>query len=70
MAFEVRDYMFNPQGLHGGIAAFALDVAMGHLTKHVCGKGGLTLEMKVQYMRPARPGPVRCVGRSAAVNSA
>ncbi len=64
VAFEVRDYMFNPQGsLHGGVAAVALDVSMGHLIHHVAGEAGLTLEMKIQYMRPARPGPVRCVGR-------
>ncbi len=64
VAFSVRDYMFNPQGsLHGGIAASALDVSMGHLIHHVTGKPGLTLEMKVQYMRPARPGPVVCTGR-------
>ena len=64
VAFEVRDYMSNPQGsLHGGITAVALDVSMGHLIHHVCGEGGLTLEMKIQYMRPARPGPVRCTGR-------
>ena len=64
VAFEVRDYVLNPQGsLHGGIAAVALDVSMGHLIHHVTGEPGLTLEMKVQYMRPAAPGPVRCVGR-------
>jgi uncharacterized protein (TIGR00369 family) len=64
VAFDVRDYMFNPQGtLHGGLAAVALDVSMGHLIHHVTGEPGLTLEMKVQYMRPARPGPVACVGR-------
>ncbi len=64
VAFTVRDYMLNPQGsLHGGIAAVALDVSMGHLIHHAAGRGGLTLEMKVQYTRPARPGPVRCVGR-------
>lgn len=64
VAFDVRDYMFNPQGsLHGGITAVALDVSMGHLIHHVTGEGGLTLEMKVQYMRPARLGPVRCTGR-------
>ena len=63
VAFTVCDYMLNPQGsLHGGIAAVALDVSMGHLIHHVAGEPGLTLEMKVQYMRPARPGPVRCVG--------
>jgi uncharacterized protein (TIGR00369 family) len=64
VAFTVREDMFNPQGsLHGGIAAVALDVSMGHLIHHLTGEGGLTLEMKVQYMRPARPGPVRCEGR-------
>ncbi|MBM9595912.1 PaaI family thioesterase [Roseitranquillus sediminis] len=64
VAFIVRDYMFNPQGsLHGGIAAVALDVSMGHLIHHVAGSGGLTLEMKIQYMRPVRPGQVRCTGR-------
>ena len=63
MRFTVRDFMFNPQGsLHGGIAASALDVSMGHLIHHETGKPGLTLEMKVQYMRPAMPGPVRCTG--------
>lgn len=62
--FTVHDYMFNPQGsLHGGIIAVALDVSMGHLIHHVTGKGGITLEMKVQYMRPAMPGAVRCTGR-------
>ena len=64
VAFDVRDYMLNPQGsLHGGVAAVALDVSMGHLIHHVMGEGGLTLEMKVQYMRPAHPGSVRAVGR-------
>ncbi len=64
VAFTVRDYMSNPQGsLHGGIIATALDVSMGHLIHHVAGQGGLTLEMKVQFMRPALPGPVRCTGR-------
>jgi len=64
VGFQVRDYMFNPQGsLHGGIAAVALDVSMGHLIHHVTGRPGITLEMKIQYMRPAVPGPVRCTGR-------
>ncbi|MGQ7792168.1 PaaI family thioesterase [Faunimonas sp. B44] len=60
----VADFMSNPQGsLHGGVIAFALDVSMGHLIKHRTGKAGITLEMKVQYMRPAMPGRVRCEGR-------
>ena len=64
VAFDVREDMFNPQGsLHGGLAAVALDVSMGHLIHHATGKGGMTLEMKIQYMRPAMPGRVRCTGR-------
>jgi uncharacterized protein (TIGR00369 family) len=60
----VRDFMFNPQGsLHGGVIAFALDVSMGHLIKHTHGRAGITLEMKTQYLRPARGGRVRCEGR-------
>lgn len=64
VAFEVRDYMLNPQGsLHGGVAALALDVSAGHLIHCVTGQGGATLEMKISYVRPAMPGPVRCTGR-------
>lgn len=64
VAFTVHDFMFNPQGsLHGGLVAVALDVSMGHLIHHVTGKGGATLEMKVQYMRPALAGPVSATGR-------
>ncbi len=60
----VRDFMFNPQGsLHGGVIAFALDVSMGHLIKRTIGRPGITLEMKTQYVRPARSGRVRCEGR-------
>ena len=62
--FEVSDFMFNPQGsLHGGIVAFALDVAVGHLIHHATGRAGVTLEMKTQYLRPARLGPAYCEGR-------
>ena len=60
----VHDFMFNPQGsLHGGVIAFALDVSMGHLIKHIVGRPGITLEMKTQYLRPALSGRVRCEGR-------
>ena len=53
--FPVAEFMFNPQGsLHGGVAAFVLDCAMGHLLKHATGVPGTTLEMKVQYLSPLR----------------
>jgi uncharacterized protein (TIGR00369 family) len=59
---ELRDFMFNPQGtLHGGIIATMLDISMGHLLKKTIG-AGMTLEMKTQYLRPARAGRVRAVG--------
>jgi len=61
----VRDFLFNPQGsLHGGVIAIALDISMGHLIHHATGgRAGITLEMKVQYLRPATEGRVRCEGR-------
>lgn len=61
--FDIHDYMFNPQGtLHGGIIATVLDISMGHLLTRVVGRG-MTLEMKTQYLRPARAGRVRAEGR-------
>jgi uncharacterized protein (TIGR00369 family) len=60
VAFEVQDFMFNPQGtLHGGVLATALDISMGHLIHRHAGPG-TTLEMKVQYLAPARSGRVTC----------
>jgi len=60
---EIRDFMFNPQGtLHGGVIATMLDISMGHLLKNTVGPG-MTLEMKTQYLRPARSGKVRAEGR-------
>ncbi len=56
---EVKDFMFNPQGsLHGGIISTVLDISMGHLLNHSAGTG-MTLEMKTQYIKPAREGIVQ-----------
>jgi uncharacterized protein (TIGR00369 family) len=64
VAFEVRDFMFNPQGtLHGGVLATALDIAMGHLVNRVSGPGS-TLEMKIQYLAPVTGGRVTCRGEA------
>jgi len=38
-----------------------LDISMGHLLKKTIGPG-MTLEMKTQYLRPARAGRVRALG--------
>ena len=62
ISFEVKDFMFNPQGsLHGGIIATVLDISMGHLLNHLQGPG-TTLEMKTQYVKAARQGTVKCYG--------
>lgn len=54
----VLDFMYNPQGsLHGGIISTVLDISMGHLLTHAVGVG-MTLEMRTQYLRPARSGVV------------
>ncbi len=60
--FDVKDYMFNPQGtLHGGVIATVMDISMGHLLKHMSGVG-TTLEMKTQYVRPVQTGKLCCKG--------
>jgi uncharacterized protein (TIGR00369 family) len=62
VAFDVADFMFNPQGtLHGGVLATALDISMGHLLNRRAGPG-TTLEFKVQFLAPVRSGRVRCRG--------
>lgn len=63
VTFELKDFMFNPQGgLHGGLIAFALDIAMGHLLRERSG-AGTTLEMKVQYLSAPRSGRLTATGR-------
>ncbi len=60
VAFEARDFMFNPRGtVHGGVLCLALDASMGHLMLHE-GAGGVTLELKTQFVRAAATGPLRC----------
>ena len=59
----VKDFMFNPQGtLHGGVISFIMDVSMGHLLRKTSGPG-TTLEMKLQFFRPATVGDIKAVGR-------
>lgn len=60
--FVAKDFMFNPQGtLHGGVIATVMDISMGHLLRKLQGPGS-TLEMKVQYVKAARLGSLRCIG--------
>ena len=63
VSLEVKDFMLNPQGgLHGGVVAFVLDISMGHLLWKTRGAGA-TLEIKVQYAKPAKAGRVTATGR-------
>ncbi|WP_447044844.1 PaaI family thioesterase [Vreelandella sp. H-I2] len=64
VGLPVASHLYNPQGsLHGGVIAVAMDISMGHLIHHVAGKGGSTIEMKVQYLRPIHQGVLRFEGR-------
>ena len=64
ITFEPADFLFNPQGtLHGGVIATVMDISMGHLLEHVSGSAWTTLEMKTQYLKPARGGRLTCTGR-------
>lgn len=59
--FPLHDFMYNPQGgLHGGVSAFILDVAMGHLLWRTLGTSGSTLELKTQYLAPVRGSKGSC----------
>lgn len=61
--FNVRDFMFNPQGsLHGGVISLAMDSSMGHLLYNLR-TAGTTLELKTQFLRPVGSGRVKAVGR-------
>ena len=63
ISFDLRDFMFNPQGaLHGGVIAFVLDISMGHLLRRTSGPG-TTLEIKIQYVKAVRAGRVTATGR-------
>lgn len=65
-AFEATDAFLNPAGVvQGGILASMLDEAMGPVAAAVSGGEifAQTLEMKVSYLRAARPGPIFGEGR-------
>lgn len=61
--FEPKNFAFNPQGsLHGGVITTIMDISMGHLLKKMQG-AGVTLEIKVQFIKSVKNGKCRCVGR-------
>jgi len=63
ITFDLQEFMLNPQGgLHGGVTAFVLDVAMGHLLNRSSGAGA-TLEMKVQYVKAPKSGRMTALAK-------
>jgi uncharacterized protein (TIGR00369 family) len=64
-----EDYTF-PDGnggsiVHGGLVGTVLDTAMGGACATVLedGESFLTADLRVEFMRAARPGPLRAEGR-------
>jgi acyl-CoA thioesterase len=56
----------NPHGVVHGAVLYALaDTGMGGALTSVLGDGQFcsTIEIKINYFRPARPGPLRCETR-------
>lgn len=63
ITFEPKGFSFNPQGsLHGGVITTIMDISMGHLLKKNQG-AGVTLEIKVQFMKALKSGRCKCIGR-------
>jgi uncharacterized protein (TIGR00369 family) len=63
ITFEPKGFSFNPQGsLHGGVIATIMDISMGHLLKKNQG-AGVTLEIKIQFMKAMKSGRCKCIGR-------
>ena len=63
LSFEVNEMIMNPQGtLHGGIIATVMDISIGHLLQKTLGPG-VTVEMKIQYLRSVAKGVAIVEGR-------
>ena len=65
LGWEARPDHRNLQGLvHGGILATLVDIAMGLAVRTVVGptRRHVTIDLHVQYVRPARPGRLEALG--------
>ena len=65
LGWEARPDHRNLQGLvHGGILATLVDIAMGLAVRTVVGptRRHVTIDLHVQYLRPARPGRLEALG--------
>jgi uncharacterized protein (TIGR00369 family) len=70
VSFEATDAFLNPAGtVQGGFLTAMLDDTMGPALAAMLepGRYGATLELKVSFLRPAKPG--RLVGRGRVVHS-
>jgi uncharacterized protein (TIGR00369 family) len=66
---KLEQHHLNPGGIaHGGVIAGLLDAAIGLAQRSLLGMGSthVTLELHVNYLRPARPGLL--VARGTAVH--
>lgn len=64
--FQASEFMLNPAGLvQGGFVTAMLDETMGTAAMAQLGAGHTipTLELKVSFLRPTRPGRLVCDGR-------
>jgi uncharacterized protein (TIGR00369 family) len=70
VSFEATENFLNPAGtVHGGFLTAMLDDTMGPALAVMLepGRYGATIELKVSFLRPARPG--RLVGRGRVLHS-
>ena len=64
--FDARQEFLNPFGtVHGGFLAAMMDVILGQVlsTRLEPGKTFPTLELKISFIAPAKPGPILGRGR-------
>jgi uncharacterized protein (TIGR00369 family) len=69
VSFEASENFLNPAGtVHGGFLTAMLDDTMGPALAATLGPGlyGATIELKVSFLRPAKPG--RILGRGRIVH--
>ena len=64
VTFTADDRHLNPYGsVHGGAIATLVDVAMGGAVASAGAEAPVTIEMKVTYLEPGRPGELLAVAK-------
>ena len=65
-----RDELLRADGsdwLHGGVVSTIVDIAGDYAVASVVGSGVPTIDLRVDYLRPARRGDLRAIGRTIRV---